>query len=93
MAIAAAGGLGDPRTPLGEFPFTIWHAPCEHGYRTRLEERDAAMNNRHFLISSSGAAAVASILAMIAFNIFAITQQLDMSASTAPAVAPLVELA
>jgi hypothetical protein len=51
------------------------------------------MYNRRFFASNLGRAAVASVLAMLAFNIFAITQQLDMKPGAAIAVAPIVELA
>jgi len=51
------------------------------------------MYNRRFFASNVGRAAAASMLAMLAFNIFAITQQLDMKPNAAIAAAPFVELA
>jgi len=51
------------------------------------------MFDRRFYATNVGRAAVASVLAMLAFNIFAITQQLDMSPAAAMAAAPIVELA
>jgi len=51
------------------------------------------MYNRRFFATNLGRAAAASIVAMVAFNIFAFTQQLDMNASAAIAAAPLVGLA
>ena len=51
------------------------------------------MYNRRFFATNLGRAAAASIAAMVAFNIFAITQQVDMAANMAVAAAPMVELA
>jgi hypothetical protein len=58
-----------------------------------LQEGYAAMFDRRFFATSLGRAAAASVLAMLAFNIFAITQQLDMKPGAAMAAAPIVELA
>jgi len=51
------------------------------------------MYDRRFFASNLGRAAVASVLAMLAFNIFAINQQMDMKQGAAMAAAPIVELA
>jgi hypothetical protein len=59
----------------------------------RIWEVQTAMYNRRFFATNLGRAAAASIAAMVAFNIFAITQQLDMNANAAIAAAPMVELA
>ncbi|BBC74056.1 conserved hypothetical protein [Altererythrobacter sp. B11] len=51
------------------------------------------MFDRSFFVSKLGVAALASIAAMSALNIFALTQQIDMTPGAAIVAAPLVELA
>jgi hypothetical protein len=62
-------------------------------HHTLVQEGNPAMFDRRFFATSLGRAAAASVLAMLAFNIFAITQQLDMKPGAAMAAAPIVELA
>ena len=52
-----------------------------------------AMYDRRFFASKLGLAALVSIAAMTAVNVFALTQQLGLTADTVLVVAPLVELA
>jgi hypothetical protein len=51
------------------------------------------MFDRRFYATSLGRAAVASVLAMLAFNIFAITHQMEIRPGAAMAAVPIVELA
>ena len=51
------------------------------------------MFTRRIFADKVGLAAVASIVAMVGFNIFALTQQLGMTPEALLVVAPLVELA
>ncbi|MBT2135905.1 hypothetical protein KK137_16330 [Croceibacterium sp. LX-88] len=51
------------------------------------------MFDREFFSSKLGIAALASIIAMISFNAFALNQQICLAADANPVDAPLVELA
>jgi hypothetical protein len=59
---------------------------------SRGPDRRNAMYDREFFGSKLGAAALVSIAAMVSFNAYALTQQLDQPA-TITAVEPAVELA
>lgn len=52
-----------------------------------------AMYDRRFFASKLGLAALVSIAAMTAVNVFALTQQIGLTADTVLVVGPLVELA
>jgi hypothetical protein len=60
------------------------------GTHNRLEE---TMLDRSFIASPVGKAALASLAAMVAFNIFALTQQLGAEPAPPIAAADIVELA
>ena len=51
------------------------------------------MFDQRFLASKTGAAAVVSIAAMIAFNVFALSQQTGITPDMMLAAFPMVELA
>lgn len=51
------------------------------------------MFDQRFLVSKTGIAAVISIAAMVAFNLFAISQQTGLSPDLLLVASPLVELA
>jgi len=51
------------------------------------------MYDRSFFASKLGLAALVSIAAMSAFNVFALTQQIGMTPDAVIVAAPLVELA
>ncbi|AKH41090.1 hypothetical protein FHS61_001614 [Altererythrobacter atlanticus] len=51
------------------------------------------MFDRSFFASKLGFAALVSIAAMSAFNVFALTQQIGMTPHAAMVAAPLVQLA
>ena len=51
------------------------------------------MYDREFFTSKLGAAALVSIAAMVTFNVFALTHQLDNAPHTVVVTAPVVELA
>ena len=51
------------------------------------------MFDRNFIASPVGKAAFASLVAMVAFNIFALSQQLDAKPAPLFATADVVELA
>jgi hypothetical protein len=52
-----------------------------------------AMYDREFFTSKLGVAALVSIAAMVTFNVFALTHQLDTTSGTVVVTAPVVELA
>ena len=51
------------------------------------------MYDREFFTSKLGAAALVSIAAMVTFNVFALTSQLETAPGTVVVTAPVVELA
>ncbi len=51
------------------------------------------MYDREFFTSKLGFAALVSVAAMVTFNVFALTYQLDATAETVVATTPVVELA
>ena len=51
------------------------------------------MYDREFFTSKLGVAALVSIAMMVAFNVFALTYQLNTAAETVVVAAPVVELA
>lgn len=51
------------------------------------------MYDREFFTSKLGIAALVSIVAMVSFNVFVLTHQLDTSSAAAVVTAPVVELA
>ena len=51
------------------------------------------MYDREFFTSKLGAAALVSIAAMVTFNVFALTHQLEATSETVVITAPMVELA
>jgi hypothetical protein len=52
-----------------------------------------AMYDREFFTSKLGVAALVSIAAMVTFNVFALTHQLNTVSETVVVTAPMVELA
>jgi hypothetical protein len=52
-----------------------------------------AMYDREFFTSKLGVAALVSIAAMVTFNVFALTHQLNTVSDTVVVAAPVVELA
>jgi hypothetical protein len=77
----------------------VWHAPCEawNDCKTQTENKDQegkhAMFDQRFASSKLGLAALASIAAMVAFNIFALSHQMGASGDILMVAAPMVELA
>jgi len=51
------------------------------------------MYDREFFASKLGAAALVSIAAMVTFNVFALTHQLETVSETVVVTTPVVELA
>ena len=51
------------------------------------------MYDREFFTSKVGVAALVSIAAMVTFNVFALTHQLEAGSATKFVTAPVVELA
>ena len=51
------------------------------------------MYDREFFTSKLGVAALVSIAAMVTFNVFALTHQLESTSETVVVTAPVVELA
>lgn len=51
------------------------------------------MYDREFFTSKLGAAALVSIAAMVTFNVFALTHQLEAGSGTVVVTAPVVEIA
>ena len=51
------------------------------------------MYDREFFTSKLGVAALVSIAAMVTFNVFALTQQLDAAPESVVVSGPVVELA
>jgi hypothetical protein len=51
------------------------------------------MYDREFFASKLGVAALVSVAAMVTFNLFALTQQLDTASATVVVTSPMVELA
>jgi len=51
------------------------------------------MYDREFFTSKLGIAALVSVAAMVTFNVFALTHQLDAASNAVVVTAPVVELA